>query len=172
MDDKSAVIFGNRVRARRKELNLSQTELALKAGYSEKSSIARIESGQTKASIERQLRIAAILRVPIAYLWGTVDNPNDPTLSDGVEHDQKVLQRIIEEEVEKSEIEAAIGDITRAHMETVMRICTQDAPESSRTDWIMAVSERVGIVTSLVKENEDYLKFRFAKLPKVKDQNE
>ena len=49
------------IRARRKELGMSQEELALAAGYKERSAISRIERGLLKVSPEKAMDIAHAL---------------------------------------------------------------------------------------------------------------
>lgn len=55
--------LGARVRKRRKELGLSQEELALKAGYSNRSSIIKLEKGEIDPSQSKLAAIAKALNV-------------------------------------------------------------------------------------------------------------
>ena len=65
--------FGKRVKDRRKELGLSQLDLALKIGYKDKSSVAKIELGERDLPRSKIVEIANALSVTPAYLldWGT-----------------------------------------------------------------------------------------------------
>lgn len=73
----------DRIKEKRMELNMSQTELAKKAGYSDKTSISKIESSGDEISLKKVNRIADALNVSTAYLMGwertyieTGDNKN------------------------------------------------------------------------------------------------
>ena len=57
-----AWFYGNMLRERRKELNLTQKQLAEKLGR-EQSYIARVESGKTDIQLSSFFRIAAILGI-------------------------------------------------------------------------------------------------------------
>ncbi len=57
-----AWFYGNMLRERRKELNLTQKEVALKLGR-EQSYIARVENGKADIQLSSFFRIAAILGI-------------------------------------------------------------------------------------------------------------
>ena len=63
-------LFGENVKRKRKELGMSGEQLAIKSGYKERSSICKIEKGQTAAPLEQRLRIAETLGVPLRELEG------------------------------------------------------------------------------------------------------
>lgn len=65
MDD-----FGVRVRAARVAAGLTQLELARAMGYSTRSTISRIESGDNQVPMDRLDTLAAALRTTPAYLLG------------------------------------------------------------------------------------------------------
>ena len=65
MDD-----FGVRVRAARVAAGLTQLELARAMGYSTRSTISRIESGDHQVPMDRLDALAAALRTTPAYLLG------------------------------------------------------------------------------------------------------
>ena len=65
MDD-----FGVRVRAARVAAGLTQLELARAMGYSTRSTISRIESGDNQVPMDRLDAMAAALRTTPAYLLG------------------------------------------------------------------------------------------------------
>lgn len=66
--------IGERIRQRREELGMSQSELARKAGYKSRSSINKIESDDRGATREQLEHIARALRVTPSYLMGWEDN--------------------------------------------------------------------------------------------------
>lgn len=65
------------IRNRRLELNMSQEELAHRVGYTDRSSIAKIETGKVDISIGMLKKIAAALETEplalIGYLWEDED---------------------------------------------------------------------------------------------------
>lgn len=62
--------IGERIKIRRNELQLSQRELSDKMGYSNHSTIARIESGKVDIPQSRIVQFAEVLGVPVSYLMG------------------------------------------------------------------------------------------------------
>ena len=62
--------IGERIKEKRKELKLSQRELAAKMGYSHHSTLARIEAGKVDVSQTRIVQFAKVLGVSVAYLMG------------------------------------------------------------------------------------------------------
>lgn len=68
--------LAERVRARREELGLSQTELAQKMGYNSRSSINKIENGRA-ISQKLIVRLAEALEVSPSYLMGWDEKPEE-----------------------------------------------------------------------------------------------
>ena len=69
--------IGDRIRERRNELGLSQTELAEKVGYTSKSTINKIENGTNTKRGLNQSKIVAFanaLQTTPSYLMGWDDN--------------------------------------------------------------------------------------------------
>lgn len=62
--------IGDRIKKRRLELNMSQSELARKAGYKSRSSINKMESDDRGATREQLIKIARALHVTPSYLMG------------------------------------------------------------------------------------------------------
>lgn len=65
--------FGMKVKLQRIILNMSQTELAEKLGYADKSIISKIEKGNTEPPVSKIQEFADILQTSIAYLMGWED---------------------------------------------------------------------------------------------------
>ena len=61
------------IRDRRIELKMTQDELARRAGYSDRSAIAKIESGKVDLPQSKIETFAGILNVSPAYLMGWTD---------------------------------------------------------------------------------------------------
>ncbi len=68
--------MGKRIADRRKELHLSQTQLAEMTGYSDKTAISKIENGQSNLTQTKIVIFADALQTTTMYLMGWVDDPN------------------------------------------------------------------------------------------------
>lgn len=62
--------MGERIRARREELGMSQLDLALKVNYNTKQTISMIEHGTRGVQIDRLELLADALDVSVDYLMG------------------------------------------------------------------------------------------------------
>lgn len=65
--------YGIRIRNRRLELNMSQEDLAHKVGYTDRSTIAKIESGVNDITVNKFVEIAHALNINPADLLGLED---------------------------------------------------------------------------------------------------
>lgn len=71
MKDKKILIeMGERIKSRRKQIGLSQIELAQKVGYTSKSTISLIENGKRDISSAQLKKIATALDTTVDYLMG------------------------------------------------------------------------------------------------------
>lgn len=61
-------MIGKKIKKRRLELGLTQTQLALKVGYKSKTSITKIESNVNDVPRDTLLKFAEALDVPLEYL--------------------------------------------------------------------------------------------------------
>lgn len=66
--------IGKRIKARRIEIRMTQSELAAKVGYKDKSTIAKIESGANDITQTKVVEFAKALDTTIAYLMGWEEN--------------------------------------------------------------------------------------------------
>lgn len=87
--------LASRVRKRREELGLSQEQLALRMGYSSRTSINKIENGRP-CSQKIIARLADALNVSIPYLMGWQEDQPEaqkekPTEYDGLSEKRKAL---------------------------------------------------------------------------------
>jgi len=81
---------GERIAARRKELNMTQEELAKKMGYKSKSSINKIEKESSNVPLTKLEKVAKALDCDPQYLmgWDEEEKPlvnNDPELTELLE---------------------------------------------------------------------------------------
>lgn len=81
--------MANRVRMRREELGLSQEQLALRMGYSSRTSVNKIENGRP-CSQKIIARLAEALNVSIPYLMGWEEQKEKP-IEDGLSEEKRKL---------------------------------------------------------------------------------
>ena len=65
--------IGDRIRIRRNELGWSQRELAKRMGYSNNSTIVKIEQGKVEVYQSKIVKFSEVLGVSVAYLMGWED---------------------------------------------------------------------------------------------------
>ena len=71
--------IGFKIKQRRIELGMSQRELARLMGYTDNSTLARIEQGKVDVSQSRIVQFSKVLNCTIAYLmdWEETEKKND-----------------------------------------------------------------------------------------------
>lgn len=85
--------IGERIKRRRLELDMSQSELARKVGYKNRSSINKIELGERDVPRAQIIAIAEALRTTPSYLAGW---ETDSTLSEMTAIQENLMERIME----------------------------------------------------------------------------
>lgn len=91
-----------RIKSRRKELNMSQDELAQKLGYKSRSTIAKIENGENDIPQSKIEAFANALQTTPAYLMGWEDigspkqTPSSTTLPPLTAKDERSIQERLE----------------------------------------------------------------------------
>ena len=85
--------LADRVKQRREELGLSQEQLALRMGYSSRTSINKIENGRP-CSQKIIARLADALNVSIPYLMGWEDEEKEKPTAQGDELSQELVELI------------------------------------------------------------------------------
>lgn len=95
--------IGDRIRIKREELSLSQTDLAKKAGYNDRTSISKFEHAGDDISMKQVKRVAKALGVSAAYLMGWEEQSKDKAINDLLElipseiiNDSELYSQIIE----------------------------------------------------------------------------
>lgn len=83
--------IGNRIKQCREALNITQDELALRLGYTSRSSIAKIETGKNDMPISKLVAFARALNVPPGYLLGSNDKPIGILVT---ETEQRLLEKV------------------------------------------------------------------------------
>lgn len=69
--------IGQRIKARRQELKLTQRELAARLGYTDHTTLTRIEADKVDLPQSRIEKIAEVLGVSIGHLMGWDQKPED-----------------------------------------------------------------------------------------------
>lgn len=69
--------IGERIKARRMEMQMSQRDLAVRLGYANHSGVARAEAGTLDLPQSRVEQYAKALGVSVGYLMGWEDQPED-----------------------------------------------------------------------------------------------
>ena len=87
--------IGDRIKARRVQLGLSQEELAAKLGYKSRSTINKIELGVNDITQSKVSAIAKALDTTSAYLMGWDDEQPSSVSAEGLSADQiKAIEKI------------------------------------------------------------------------------
>ena len=71
--------IGEKIKKRRLEIGMSQRELARQMGYTDNSTLARIEKGTVDVSQSKIVQFSKVLNCTIAYLmdWEETEKKND-----------------------------------------------------------------------------------------------
>lgn len=91
------MIIGNRVKSRRIALGLTQTELARKMGFANRSTVSRVELNLDKNMTANKIsKFAEALETNPAYLMGIIDdysaNPDYARITQRGENDGELLR--------------------------------------------------------------------------------
>lgn len=113
--------IGDRIKARRLELGLTQDELAKKLGYKSRSTINKIELNINDITQPKIVEFAAALETSVMYLMGLDSKPTSKSLS-----------AIIGEEA----VESIIGDSEKAKI--IKWVAEQDHETLALVRWISA----------------------------------
>ena len=70
--------IGEKIRQRRMELGWSQRDLAAKMGYSNHSTVGKIETGKVDVPQSKIVKFAEVLKTSIAYLMDWEEMKNEP----------------------------------------------------------------------------------------------
>ncbi len=96
------ITIAYRIKTLREYKNLTQEELAERAGYSDKSSISKIENSKNNISLKKVKKIAEALDVPPAKLLG--DDETDTriqVLADAAEKDREKIPQELRDKLDK-----------------------------------------------------------------------
>lgn len=88
--------IGDKIRAKRIDLNMTQEELALKVGYTSKSTINKIELGINDIPLSKVVEFARALSTSEAYLmeWDDESSSSDTDLCASIDPEEEHLLSI------------------------------------------------------------------------------
>lgn len=107
---------GNRILQRRKELDLTQEELARRMGYKSKSTINKIEMGINDIPQSKIMRFSEVLATTPSFLMGwdeeEENSPEEPKLTEGEQMLLDLFRRVPEDKQQMvlSLIRVALGN--------------------------------------------------------------
>lgn len=119
--------IGDRIKARREALGMTQEELADLLGYRGKSSVSKLESGQGDPGQSKVLAFARALKTTPAYLMGWVEDPMPTGIPPGFEPLPKMVKRPLVGSI-------ACGDPITAEENIEDYV---DVPEDSQCDFCL-----------------------------------
>lgn len=106
--------IGQRIKARRNELKLSQRELAARLGYNDHTTLTRIEAGKVDLTQSKLVHFADVLGVTPSYLMGWDQEPEDlADVAAKVLTDPNLL-RMVEQYLALSEVDQYVARVTVA----------------------------------------------------------
>ena len=86
--------IGKRIREKRKELGLSQSELAARMGLKSKSTICKIERGEDNLTADSVVKYAEALGVSVPYLIGRDDAEAEAALQARSQEFMKLFENV------------------------------------------------------------------------------
>ena len=88
--------IGQRIKEKRLERGWSQRDLAARMGYSNHSTLAKIETGKVDLNQSKIAQFADVLGTTPSYLMGWEDKKEKPAQTDELSEKKKILMRFVE----------------------------------------------------------------------------
>jgi len=133
------VQIGDRIKARRIELGLTQDELAKKLGYKSRSTINKIELNINDITQPKIIDFAAALDTTVSYLMGLDSDTSEKSLSAII--GEEAIQMILDND-EKTRIVKWIAAQDPEVLSLVHWISLQDRDTLIRLDQILSLSRK------------------------------
>lgn len=133
------VQIGDRIKARRVELGLTQDELAKKLGYKSRSTINKIELNINDITQPKIVDFAAALDTTVSYLMGLDSETNEKSLSTMI--GEEAVRMILDSD-EKARIVKWIAVQDPEVLSLVHWISRQDRDTLIRLDQILSFSRK------------------------------
>lgn len=131
--------IGDRIKARRIELGLTQDELAKKLGYKSRSTINKIELNINDITQPKIIDFAAALDTTVSYLMGLDSDKSEKSLSAII--GEEAIQMILDND-EKTRIVKWIATQDPEVLSLVHWISLQDRDTLIRLDQILSLSRK------------------------------
>ena len=131
--------IGDRIKARRIELGLTQDELAKKLGYKSRSTINKIELNINDITQHKIIDFAAALDTTVSYLMGLDSDTSEKSLSAII--GEEASQMILDND-EKTRIVKWIATQDPEVLSLVHWISLQDRDTLIRLDQILSLSRK------------------------------
>ena len=131
--------IGDRIKARRIELGLTQDELAKKLGYKSRSTINKIELNINDITQPKIIDFAAALDTTVSYLMGLDSDTSEKSLSAII--GEEAIQMILDND-EKTRIVKWIATQDPEVLSLVHWISLQDRDTLIRLDQILRLSRK------------------------------
>lgn len=131
--------IGDRIKARRIELGLTQDELAKKLGYKSRSTINKIELNINDITQPKIIDFAAALDTTVSYLMGLDSDTSEKRLSAII--GEEAIQMILDND-EKTRIVKWIATQDPEVLSLVHWISLQDRDTLIRLDQILSLSRK------------------------------
>lgn len=131
--------IGDRIKARRIELGLTQDELAKKLGYKSRSTINKIELNINDITQRKIIDFAAALDTTVSYLMGLDSDTSEKSLSAII--GEEAIQMILDND-EKTRIVKWIATQDPEVLSLVHWISLQDRDTLIRLDQILSLSRK------------------------------
>lgn len=136
-----------RIKRRREDLGMSQETLANKLGYTDRSSIAKIESGLNDLTQSKIEAFAKALDTTPAYLMGWVEIPNTLHLTD---HETKLIKAYRE----KPEMQSSVDKLLDINKDDKLKsLSMKELLEANRLED----APRYGVAAAATGNNEKFL---------------
>lgn len=130
----SDMTVGQRIRERRKELGLSQEELARRLGNKSRASVCTVEKDKEDLTTERIRKYAEALDCTPAFLMGWEDERGDKTpykkLLDAYERNERIAQYSPEQLIEALDFLDAYQQVPPETRAAIKLLLTARQPES------------------------------------------
>ncbi len=131
--------IGDRIKARRMELGLTQDELAKKLGYKSRSTINKIELNINDITQPKIVDFATALDTTVSYLMGLDSDANEKSLSAII--GEEAVRMILDSD-EKMSIVKWIATQDPEVLSLVHWISSQDRDTLIRLDQILSLSRK------------------------------
>ena len=135
------------IRNRRLELGMSQQELAIKTGYTDRSSIAKIEAGRVDLSQSKILAFASALNTTASELMGEEPSPS-------IYYDKQIFASNLTTFMRKhNESQVDIAKLLDVSKSTISAYCK--GTQMPRMDKVEILAQHYGVLKSDLLEDKN-----------------